>query len=105
MNKRKLLRRQMQKAIEIEMTVNSRQIQRAVFLYFNFLCLFRGSYEHTHKFNAPSMKKSFLNTIFFLFQEQEKLMNAHIFILNELPTFYSVVSQKSWNLTEVSELN
>ena len=45
--------------ILIEMTVNSRQIQRAAFLYFNFQYLFRGSYEHIHKFNAPSLKKIF----------------------------------------------
>lgn len=40
-----------------------------------------------------------------LFIPRTEKVNAHIFILNELPTFYSLVSQKSWNLAEVSELN
>lgn len=58
-----------------------------------------------HKFKAPSLKKkkTHLKTLIFISGTEET--NAHIFIPNELPTFYSLVSQKSWNLTEVSELN
>lgn len=59
---------------DFEVKANS----RGSFPYFNFQYFFRGSQEHTRKCNAPSLKKTFLNTKF-LFQEQKKLMLTFLF--------------------------
>lgn len=88
--------------IEIEMILKSRQIQRAVFLILISSISSEDLRNILISVMLPLWKKIFKHQVFIPRTEEA---NAHIFILNELPTFYSLGSLKSWNLTGVSELN